>query len=478
MAFLDPVPDALDRLVMRHARTHGPFTSGRCQCPAGSRRRRRAGAAGRERRADRGRLPAGRQRPRVRRARGAATAAAAHAGPPAPRGRAGRAGGAGPVPARLARHRPRPARRQRLREVVAQLEGWRPACGRDRVGHPARARVGLPARLARPGLRRRRAGLDRRRPGPGAAVPARERAAAAPPSRGARASAPGRAGTARSLLLRRPGGRRRRAPIGRYWPTCGSWCGLACHQRRLGAAARRHHAAIGTGRRPVRRAAGGRDHRLAASRSRPLVAGGAAASACGRSARNGRGRWPRCCWNATASSPAPPCWPRACLVVSRRCTASCGRWRRRACASAGTSSRVWAVRSSRCRRPSSGCATCARPIPEPSPWCWRAADPANPFGVTAPWPDAARKPARAAGAWLALVEGRPAVYVEKGGRGLVTLRTAPVRRGYLSAGRCCRRAAASAGSPPSASTAVRSTATPPSKSCSTTVSSKPTAASC
>src|SRR4029077_16041131 len=27
MAFLDPVPDALDRLVLRHARTHGPFTS-------------------------------------------------------------------------------------------------------------------------------------------------------------------------------------------------------------------------------------------------------------------------------------------------------------------------------------------------------------------------------------------------------------------------------------------------------------------
>ncbi len=49
-----------------------------------------------------------------------------------------------------------------------------------------------------------------------------------------------------------------------------------------------------------------------------------------------------------------------------------------------------------------------------------ATDPANPFGVTAPWPDAARKPSRAAGAWLALVGGAAAVYVEKGGRGLVT----------------------------------------------------------
>ncbi len=58
--------------------------------------------------------------------------------------------------------------------------------------------------------------------------------------------------------------------------------------------------------------------------------------------------------------------------------------------------------------------------PRAEPVVVGAADPANPFGVTAPWPEAARKPARSAGAWLALVEGRPAVYVEKGGRGLVT----------------------------------------------------------
>ena len=58
--------------------------------------------------------------------------------------------------------------------------------------------------------------------------------------------------------------------------------------------------------------------------------------------------------------------------------------------------------------------------PRAEPVVVGAADPANPFGVTAPWPDAARRPARSAGAWLALVEGRPAVYVEKGGRGLVT----------------------------------------------------------
>ncbi len=49
-----------------------------------------------------------------------------------------------------------------------------------------------------------------------------------------------------------------------------------------------------------------------------------------------------------------------------------------------------------------------------------ATDPANPYGVTAPWPESARRPVRAAGAWVALVGGEPAVYVERGGRGLVS----------------------------------------------------------
>jgi ATP-dependent Lhr-like helicase len=49
-----------------------------------------------------------------------------------------------------------------------------------------------------------------------------------------------------------------------------------------------------------------------------------------------------------------------------------------------------------------------------------AVDPANPYGASAPWPDAARRPARAAGAWVVLVGGRPGLFVERGGRGLVT----------------------------------------------------------
>ena len=47
-------------------------------------------------------------------------------------------------------------------------------------------------------------------------------------------------------------------------------------------------------------------------------------------------------------------------------------------------------------------------------------DPANPFGATVPWPEMARRPVRAVGTWVVLVEGRLALYVERGGRGLLT----------------------------------------------------------
>jgi ATP-dependent Lhr-like helicase len=50
-----------------------------------------------------------------------------------------------------------------------------------------------------------------------------------------------------------------------------------------------------------------------------------------------------------------------------------------------------------------------------------AVDPANPYGATIPWPAAGRKLARAAGAWVVLVSGRLALYVERGGRGLVVV---------------------------------------------------------
>ncbi|HWX52147.1 MAG TPA: DEAD/DEAH box helicase, partial [Solirubrobacteraceae bacterium] len=53
-----------------------------------------------------------------------------------------------------------------------------------------------------------------------------------------------------------------------------------------------------------------------------------------------------------------------------------------------------------------------------------AADPAQPYGAALPWPRRTgqeRRPARVAGAYVVLVEDQPALYVERGGRGLVTL---------------------------------------------------------
>jgi len=57
-----------------------------------------------------------------------------------------------------------------------------------------------------------------------------------------------------------------------------------------------------------------------------------------------------------------------------------------------------------------------------------AADPAQPYGAALPWPKRegqARRPARVAGAYVVLVEDEPALYVERGGRGLVRLGEAP-----------------------------------------------------
>jgi ATP-dependent Lhr-like helicase len=57
-----------------------------------------------------------------------------------------------------------------------------------------------------------------------------------------------------------------------------------------------------------------------------------------------------------------------------------------------------------------------------------ATDPANPYGVSLPWPVTASvaersgRPQRAAGAHVVLIDGEAALYVERGGRGLVALR--------------------------------------------------------
>ena len=51
-----------------------------------------------------------------------------------------------------------------------------------------------------------------------------------------------------------------------------------------------------------------------------------------------------------------------------------------------------------------------------------ATDPANPFGAALPWPDSGggHRPGRKAGALVVLVGGQLAIYVERGGRTMLT----------------------------------------------------------
>jgi ATP-dependent Lhr-like helicase len=73
-----------------------------------------------------------------------------------------------------------------------------------------------------------------------------------------------------------------------------------------------------------------------------------------------------------------------------------------------------------------------------------AADPAQPYGAALPWPDPAgdgkHRPARKAGALAVLVDGRPVLYVERGGRSLLsfTEQDAPLRAAAEALSRAVR----------------------------------------
>jgi ATP-dependent Lhr-like helicase len=51
-----------------------------------------------------------------------------------------------------------------------------------------------------------------------------------------------------------------------------------------------------------------------------------------------------------------------------------------------------------------------------APLVLAATDPAQPYGAALPWPASSGRPARAAGAQVVLVDGRPLAYLERGGR--------------------------------------------------------------
>jgi ATP-dependent helicase Lhr and Lhr-like helicase len=57
---------------------------------------------------------------------------------------------------------------------------------------------------------------------------------------------------------------------------------------------------------------------------------------------------------------------------------------------------------------------------EPAVVALSAVDPANPYGVTMPWPESPARMARMAGAFVVLDGGTLRLYLERGGRSLTT----------------------------------------------------------
>jgi ATP-dependent Lhr-like helicase len=57
---------------------------------------------------------------------------------------------------------------------------------------------------------------------------------------------------------------------------------------------------------------------------------------------------------------------------------------------------------------------------EHQPLVLAATDPANPFGASLSWPESGGRPARSAGAFVVLDEGRLVAYLERGGRSILT----------------------------------------------------------
>ena len=66
---------------------------------------------------------------------------------------------------------------------------------------------------------------------------------------------------------------------------------------------------------------------------------------------------------------------------------------------------------------------------EPRTRVLAAVDPAQPYGAALPWPrrDGARGPARVAGSYVVSVDAEPVLYLERGGRGILTLDDDPAR---------------------------------------------------
>jgi ATP-dependent Lhr-like helicase len=60
------------------------------------------------------------------------------------------------------------------------------------------------------------------------------------------------------------------------------------------------------------------------------------------------------------------------------------------------------------------------PAPDAEIFTLAAADPAQPFGATLPWPGSAGRPSRSAGAFVLIHQGQPVAFLERGGKTLTT----------------------------------------------------------
>ena len=340
-AFLEDVADALEKLVARYARTHGPFTTDELRDRYGVDPTR--GAAGaRARRRPRARRAAPRRQPSASGATPRSCAACA-----APRSPCCARRSSPPTSARsraflprwqgVDRHPAAGAGIDRLREVLVPLQGLAlPAEVWERDVLPRRIGAYSPTwldQLCASGevvwvgagalgaqLGPRRAVLPRRRRGDRRRPPRKARARRREPEHDLLRERL----AAGAVLLHRPARRARARARGAAGGAVGPRLGGRGDQRRVGAAAR---AAPDARPRPAQRA---RDRRPRRPPVRRAARRGAQAQVQGRwsltvddlpraspSPASAAARSPSCCSSATASSPASRCSPRASPAASR-----------------------------------------------------------------------------------------------------------------------------------------------------------------
>ena len=416
-AFLDAGEEPLRFILVRFARGRGPFTTAEAVARFGPERRGGARQARGRGPARARRAAARRDRARVVRPGRPAPPAPRLPRPPAPPGGARRAGLARAVPPGLAGRRPpRDAARGARPAPGALASGV--ALG---VGRPAAPRARLPARAARPALRVRRGRLDRRRArARGALLPrgrARARAARArcrrPRTRRTRRSAP-RSGQGALFWfdLLQATGLEGETALPALWDLV--WAGEATNDAWTPLRASRRFETPRPEQRRPRRFSRQRANAITATQGRwsltePLFAGEPDPRALAELLLERQGIVTR---DGVRAEGVPGGYARVYQELRKLETL-------------GTCRRGYFVESlGGAQFALPGAVERLREEAEPdAPLVLAAADPAQPYGASLPWPKRADgRAARVAGALVVTLGGEPALFVERGGRSLVPLR--------------------------------------------------------